>query len=125
MRAIVSENAPKAIGPYSQGVDGGSLVFLSGQIPINPKTGNVDVASIEEQTEQVMKNLNSVLSAAGLDFSHVARCTVFLTDLSEFAAFNKVYGSFFSATPPARTTVQVAKLPRDAKIEIDAIAIRD
>ncbi len=122
---IRSEDAPKAIGPYSQAISSGTLVFLSGQIPLNPKSGNIEGKTIEEQTEQVLNNLKAVLSAAGTDLSHVVRCTVFLTDLSEFGAFNKVYGTFFALNPPARSTVQVAKLPRDSKIEIDAIAAKD
>lgn len=125
MNVIRSEDAPKAIGPYSQAISSGTLVFLSGQIPLNPKSGNIEGKTIEEQTEQVLNNLKAVLSAAGTDLSHVVRCTVFLTDLSEFGAFNKVYGTFFALNPPARSTVQVAKLPRDSKIEIDAIAAKD
>ena len=125
MNVISSEDAPKAIGPYSQAISSGTHVFLSGQIPLNPKSGNIEGKTIEEQTEQVLNNLKAVLSAAGTDLSHVVRCTVFLADLSEFGAFNKVYGTFFALNPPARSTVQVAKLPRDAKIEIDAIAVKD
>ncbi|MGI0080884.1 MAG: RidA family protein [Nitrososphaerales archaeon] len=124
MKVINSQDAPKAIGPYSQAIANGGLIFLSGQIPLDPKSGNVEAKTIEGQTSQVLSNLNAVLLAAGADLSNVVRCTVFLTDLSEFAAFNKVYGSFFPSNPPARTTVQVAKLPRDAKLEIDAIAVR-
>ena len=124
MKVISSEDAPKAMGPYSQAIASGSMIFLSGQIPLNPKSGSIEAETIEEQTAQVLNNLKAVLIAAGADLSHVVRCTVFLTDISEFTAFNKVYGSFFPSNPPARTTVQVAKLPRDAKIEIDAIAVK-
>ena len=124
MKVISSEDAPKAVGPYSQAIASESMIFLSGQIPLNPKSGSVEGETIEEQTAQVLNNLKAVLIAAGADLSHVVRCTVFLTDISEFTAFNKVYGSFFPSNPPARTTVQVAKLPRDAKIEIDAIAVK-
>jgi 2-iminobutanoate/2-iminopropanoate deaminase len=122
MHQIKTDDAPKAIGPYSQGVVMGDLLFLSGQIPINPSSGSIEATSIEGQTEQVMKNLQAVLRAYGSDFSKVLKCTVFLTDIGDFAAFNKVYGSFFGETPPARSTVQVSKLPRDSKIEIDVIA---
>ena len=124
MNVISSEDAPKAIGPYSQAILSGNLVFLSGQIPLNPESGNIEGKTIEEQTEQVLRNLKAVLFAAGTDLSHVVRCTVFLSDLSEFSAFNKVYEKFFPSNPPARSTVQVAKLPREAKVEIDAIAVK-
>ncbi len=125
MNVISSDAAPKAIGPYSQAISSGSIVFLSGQIPLDPLSGNIEGKTIEEQTEQVLKNLNAVLFAAGTDLSHVVKCTVFLADLLEFAAFNRVYGKFFPSNPPARSTVQVAKLPREAKVEIDAIAVKD
>ena len=95
-----------------------------GQIPINPKTGNIEATTIEGQTEQVMKNLQAVLSAAGSELSQALKCTVFLSDLKDFTAFNQIYGEFFTSTPPARTTVQVSGLPRNAKIEIDMIASR-
>ncbi|MDG6921999.1 MAG: RidA family protein [Nitrososphaerota archaeon] len=122
MNVVKTEDAPKAIGPYSQAVSHNDLLFLSGQIPINPKTGNVEATTIEAQTEQVMKNLGAVLKAGGSDFSKVLRCTVFLADMNDFAAFNKVYGTYFGDVPPSRSTVQVARLPRDVKIEVDAIA---
>jgi 2-iminobutanoate/2-iminopropanoate deaminase len=122
MQAVNSEDAPKAIGPYSQAIKLGDLVFLSGQIPINPKTGNVEATTIEEQTNQVMRNLQAVLLAAGSNLSMTLKCTVFLSDLNDFASFNKVYGSYFGNTPPARSTVQVARLPRDVKLEIELIA---
>ncbi|HVG59930.1 MAG TPA: RidA family protein [Hyalangium sp.] len=123
--AIHSENAPKAIGPYSQAiqVDAGKMTFLSGQIPLDPKTMEMVQGDAATQTEQVMKNLKAVLAAAGLDFSHVVRCTIFLTDLGDFAKVNEVYGRSFTNAPPARATVQVAALPRGAKVEIDAIAV--
>ncbi len=124
MQSVKSEDAPKAIGPYSQATSYKDLLFLSGQIPLNPKTGNVEATSIETQTDQVMKNLQAVLSAGGSDLSKVLRCTVFLSDMNDFAAFNKVYGTYFGDVPPSRSTVQVARLPRDVKIEIDAIAYR-
>jgi 2-iminobutanoate/2-iminopropanoate deaminase len=123
--AIHSENAPKAIGPYSQAiqVDAGKMTFLSGQIPLDPKTMEIVQGDAATQTEQVMKNLKAVLAAAGLDFSHVVRCTIFLTDLGDFAKVNEVYGRHFTSAPPARATVQVAALPRGSKVEIDAIAV--
>ena len=120
--SISTDNAPKAIGPYSQGTIFNDILFLSGQIAINPQSGNIESSGIEGQTEQVMKNLQNVLKAGGSDLSKVLKCTVFLQDLEDYAAFNKIYGSFFGSTPPARTTVQAVKLPRGAKIEIDIIA---
>lgn len=122
MNAVKTEDAPKAIGPYSQAVSFDNLVFLSGQIPINPKTGTVEATTIEAQTDQVMKNVQAVLKAAGSQLSKVVKCTVFLSDMNDFAAFNQVYATYFGSVPPARSTVQVARLPRDVKIEIDAIA---
>lgn len=121
---IHTSDAPKAIGPYSQAVavPAGRLVFLSGQIPLDPKTGEVVPGDVLAQTEQVMKNLQAVLAAAGLDFSHVVRCGIFLTDLGDFGKVNEVYGRYFLANPPARATVQVSALPRGVKVEIDAIA---
>ena len=122
MNAIKTDDAPKAIGPYSQAVSYNDLVFLSGQIPINPRTGKIDATTIEAQTDQVLKNLLAVLKAAGTDLSKVVKCTVFLSNMEDFAAFNQVYATYFGDVPPARSTVQVARLPRDVKIEIDAIA---
>jgi 2-iminobutanoate/2-iminopropanoate deaminase len=124
-KPIHSEAAPKAIGPYSQAVqvDGGRLTFLSGQVPIDPKTGELVAGDIVRQTEQVMDNLKAVLAAAGLDFSHVVRCGIFLVDLGDFARVNEVYGRAFPGAPPARATVQVAGLPKGARVEIDAIAV--
>ena len=125
MKTIHSSDAPKAIGPYSQAVQvpSGRLTFLSGQVPFDPKTGELVRGTIEQETERVMENLRAVLAAAGLDFSQVVRCGVFLTDLSDFAKMNEVYGRYFQNAPPARSTVQVAALPRGARIEIDAIAV--
>jgi 2-iminobutanoate/2-iminopropanoate deaminase len=125
-RSIVSTpDAPKAIGPYSQAVRTGQLVFLSGQIPLDPKSGEmVGGSDVEAQTRQVMSNLNAVLSAAGARFEHVVKTTIFLTDLNDFARVNQIYGaSFEGVSPPARATVQVAALPRGAKVEIEAIAV--
>ncbi len=124
-QAVHSDNAPKAIGPYSQAiqVEAGKMTFLSGQIPLDPKTMEMVQGDVVAQAEQVMQNLKAVLTAAGLDFSHVVRCTIFLTDLGDFAKVNEVYGRHFTGSPPSRATVQVAALPRGAKVEIDAIAV--
>jgi len=124
-KTVHSDDAPKAIGPYSQAVqvDAGKMTFLSGQIPLDPKTMELVTGDVVAQTEQVMKNLGAVLHAAGLDFSHVVRCTIFLTDLGDFARVNEVYGRSFPGAPPARATVQVSALPRGSKVEIDAIAV--
>lgn len=125
MRKIVAtEAAPQAIGPYSQAISIGEFVFTSGQIPIDPKTGVFVEGGIAEQTEQVLGNLAEVLRAAGTSLKGVVKTTVFLADMNDFAAMNEVYGRYFSSEPPARSTVQAARLPRDARIEIDVIAIR-
>jgi len=120
---IQTEQAPQAIGPYSQAIKAGGLVFASGQIPIDPKTGQFVAGGIAEQTEQVIKNLAAVLGAAGSGLDQVVKTTVFLADIREFAAMNEVYGRFFSKEPPARATVEAARLPRDARVEIEAIAL--
>ncbi|MFB1484121.1 RidA family protein [Corallococcus sp. RDP092CA] len=124
-KAIHSDDAPKAIGPYSQAVqvDAGKMTFLSGQIPLDPKTMELVPGDVVAQAEQVMKNLQAVLAASGLDFSHVVRCTIFLTNLGDFAKVNEVYARAFPGTPPARATVQVSALPRGSQVEIDAIAV--
>lgn len=124
-KVLHSEAAPKAIGPYSQAVqvDAGKMTFLSGQVPLDPATGNMVEGDIAAQTTRVMENLKAVLAAGGLDFSHVVRCTIFLTNLADFARVNEVYGRYFTAAPPARATVQVAALPKGAQVEIDAIAV--
>ena len=120
---IHTEQAPKAIGPYSQAIRTNGFVFASGQIPIDPKTGEFVAGGIAEQTEQAIKNLSRVLEAAGSDLQRVVKTTVFLVDMGEFAAMNEVYGRFFSEEPPARATVEAARLPRDARVEIEAIAL--
>lgn len=120
---ISTDKAPKAIGPYSQGVRAGGFVFFSGQIPLDPGTGELKGNSSAEQAEQVMVNIAAVLGAAGLNFGDVVKTTIFMTDLSEFAAVNEVYGRCFAGAPPARSTVQVSGLPRGAKVEIEVIAI--
>ena len=124
-RAIHSEAAPKAIGPYSQAVEvpAGRMVFLSGQVPIDPATQALVTGDIAAQTDRVMKNLQAVLAAANLAFEHVVRCTIYLIDLNDFGAVNEAYGRYFEGSPPARATVQVAGLPKGARVEIDAIAV--
>lgn len=122
-QVIETKDAPQAIGPYSQAIAAGGLVFASGQIPIDPATGKFVDGGVAEQTEQVIKNLSAVLNAAGTDLSRVVKTTVFLADMNDFVAMNEVYGRFFSEEPPARATVQAAGLPRDARVEIDAIAL--
>lgn len=121
-QAVSTEHAPKAIGPYSQAVRAGTVVFLSGQIPLDPATGELVAGDIAAQTHRVMRNLDAVLQAAGLSFDHVVRCTIYLKDLSDFGVVNEVYGSYFHAPAPARTTIEVSRLPRDARVEIDAFA---
>lgn len=123
MEAIVSAQAPVAIGPYSQAVRAGHMVFLSGQIPLDPSTGALVSGTITEETERVLENLAAVLAAAGLGFEHVVRTTIFLTDLGHFQEVNAAYAKRFSAIAPARATVQVAALPRGSRVEIDAIAV--
>ncbi|PYS93602.1 MAG: hypothetical protein DMF64_04175 [Acidobacteria bacterium] len=124
MKQIVqTERAPKAIGPYSQAVVAGGFVFASGQIPIDPQTGEFVAGGTAEQTEQVLRNLSEVLAAAGSSFAQVVKTTVYLADMNDFAAMNEVYGHYFQTEPPARATVQAARLPRDARVEIDVIAM--
>jgi len=119
---IASEAAPKAIGPYSQAVRAGDFIFVSGQLPIDPTTGTLVAGDIAAQTTRVLDNIRAILQAAGADMSDIVRCTVYLADMNDFAAVNEAYSRYFSADPPARVAVQVARLPRDARIEIDAIA---
>jgi 2-iminobutanoate/2-iminopropanoate deaminase len=124
VKQIVStEKAPKAIGPYSQAVVGGGFIFASGQIPIDPSTGEFVEGGIAEQTEQVLKNLTAVLGAAGVSLAEVVKTTVFLADMNDFAVMNEVYGRYFTENPPARATVQAARLPRDARVEIEVVAL--
>lgn len=120
---IQTEHAPAAIGPYSQAIKAGGFVFASGQIPIDPKTGEFVAGGITEQTERVLKNLAAVLEAAGSSLDQVVKTTVFLADMKEFGAMNEVYGRFFTGATPARATVAAAGLPRDARVEIEAIAV--
>ncbi len=124
MKEIIStDNAPGAIGPYSQAIKAGNMIFCSGQIPIDVETGEFISEDISEQTEQVLRNLKAVLEAAGSDLESVVKTTVFLADMSDFSAMNEVYGKYFNKNKPARATVQAAGLPRDAKVEIDCIAV--
>jgi 2-iminobutanoate/2-iminopropanoate deaminase len=123
-RAVVqTPDAPQAIGPYSQAITAGNLVFCSGQIPLTPDGALIE-GDVAAQTRQVLTNLQAVLTAAGSSLDQVVKTTVFLADMGDFAAMNAVYAEFFPANPPARSTVQVARLPRDARVEIEAIAIR-
>jgi 2-iminobutanoate/2-iminopropanoate deaminase len=119
---ISTAQAPAAIGPYSQAIRSGQVLFVSGQIPIDPATGQIVAGDIEAQTEQVLKNLAAILEAAGSSLSRVLKTTVYLKDLEEFVRMNQVYARFFSEQPPARATVQVARLPRDVRVQIEAIA---
>jgi 2-iminobutanoate/2-iminopropanoate deaminase len=120
--AISSPDAPKAIGPYSQAVRAGQLLFLSGQVPLDPATGQMVTGDIAAETRRVFENLAAVLKAGGRSFADVVRTTVYLADMNDFAAMNEVYGQYFSEPFPARATVQVARLPKDARVEIDLIA---
>jgi 2-iminobutanoate/2-iminopropanoate deaminase len=121
-RAVSTGSAPQAIGPYSQAIRAGGLLFVSGQVPIDPATGNLVQGDIAAQTRRVLQNIGAILDAAGASFDHVVRTTVFLADMNDFAAMNEIYGTCFSSPAPARATVQVSRLPKDARIEIDVIA---
>ena len=122
LRLVSVTDAPKAIGPYSQAIRVGQLLFLSGQVALDPATGQLADGDVAAQTHRVMSNLSAVLKAAGLTFADVARTTIYLADMNDFAKVNEVYGSYFQEPFPARVTVQVARLPRDARVEIDATA---
>ncbi len=124
MRQVIStDNAPKAIGPYSQAVRANGLIFVSGQTPIDPATQQLINGSIGEQTERVLRNIEAILTQAGSSMAKVIRCGVFLKDMNDFTAMNEVYARFFKSEPPARTTIQAARLPKDCMVEIDAIAL--
>jgi 2-iminobutanoate/2-iminopropanoate deaminase len=114
--------APTAIGPYSQAIQAGQFLFVSGQVPIDPATGQLIQGTIAEETRRVFENVGAILKAGGASFQHVVRTTVYLADISDFAAMNEVYATFFTAPQPARSTIQAARLPRDARIEVDVIA---
>jgi 2-iminobutanoate/2-iminopropanoate deaminase len=125
-KVIQTEKAPKAIGPYSQAIQAGNLLFLSGQIPLDPKTGESVKGDIRQQTRQVLENIKGILESQKLGMENVVKATIFLKDIGNFTQVNEVYAAYFPSSPPARSTVEVAKLPRDADIEIEAIAlIRD
>lgn len=124
-QAFSAPDAPKAIGPYSSALRAGGLLFISGQVPFDPATGQMVAGDIAAQTRRVLQSVGALLEAGGLSFRHVARTTVYLADMDDFAAMNEVYRSFFSEPFPARSTIQAARLPRDARIEIDAIAVAD
>ena len=121
---VATDAAPKAIGPYSQAVWAGEYLFCAGQIPLDPATGNMVAGGIAEQTTRVLENIKGLLQSQGLDFANVVKTTVFLQDMNHFACMNEVYAKYFPASPPARSTVQVARLPKDALIEIEVIACR-
>lgn len=120
---VYSANAPEPIGPYSQAIKVGAMLFVSGQIAIQKSTGNIISQDITEETNQVMANLSEVLAAAGMDFSHVVKCTIFLKDMNQFPLVNEAYGKKFPTNPPARETVEVSKLPKDVNVEISCIAV--
>lgn len=122
-QAVSAPDAAKPIGPYSPGIRAGNLLFLSGQVGFDPATGALIEGDIAAQTDQVMRNIGALLKAAGTDFANVVRTTVFLADMGEFAKMNEVYARYVVDPPPARSTVQVARLPRDARVEIDVIAV--
>lgn len=123
--ALTAPGAPKAIGPYSSALRAGPFLFISGQVPFDPETGALVDGDIAAQTRRVLENIGALLAAAGLSHAHLVRTTVFLADMNDFAAMNDVYQSFFSEPYPARSTIQAARLPRDARVEIDAIAMSD
>ena len=121
-QVLHTDFAPAAVGPYSQAISANNMIFTSGQIPINPASGKIEATTIEEQTEQVMKNLHYVLARGGVAFDRVIKTTCFLADMNDFAAFNSVYAKYFPENPPARSCVQVAALPMGAKVEVEVIA---
>jgi 2-iminobutanoate/2-iminopropanoate deaminase len=122
LSAVTTGAAPKALGPYSQAIRAGQFLFVSGQVPIDPATGDLIQGSIADQTRRALQNIGEILTAGGASFQQVVRTTVYLADLSDFTAMNDVYATFFTAPQPARSTIQAARLPRDARIEIDMIA---
>lgn len=119
---VLTHRGPKPIGPYSQGIKANGLLFVSGQIALDPQTGEFSGADVRQQTERVMENLKAILEASGVSFGHVVKTTVYLKDMNDFTAMNEVYGRYFTAAPPARSTVEAARLPKDALVEIDLIA---
>jgi 2-iminobutanoate/2-iminopropanoate deaminase len=121
---VATDGAPKAIGPYSQAVWAGDMLFCSGQIPLDPATGNMVPGGLTEQATRVLENIRGLLKSQGLDFGNVVKSTVFLSDMNNFSAMNEVYAKYFTKEPPARSTVQVARLPKDALVEIEVVATR-
>jgi 2-iminobutanoate/2-iminopropanoate deaminase len=119
---VITDRGPKPIGPYSQAIKSGGFIFLSGQVALDPKSGELSGADIRQQTERVLNNIKGILEAAGANLHHVVKTTVFLKDINDFAAMNEVYGRYFTSAPPARSTVQVARLPKDALVEIEVTA---
>jgi 2-iminobutanoate/2-iminopropanoate deaminase len=119
---VTTDRGPKPIGPYSQGVKANGMLYLSGQVALDPKTNEMLIGGIRQQTERVLENIKGILEAAGSNLHHVIKTTVFLKDMNEFPQMNEVYGRYFPAAPPARSTVQVARLPKDALVEIEVIA---
>lgn len=122
-QVIETKNAPAAIGPYSQAVTGAGLIFVSGQIPLDPETGEISGINIKEQTDRVMKNLDAVLTAGDSDLNKVLKTTIYLADMDDFPVVNDIYGGYFDSTPPARATVEVSRLPKGVLVEIDAVAL--
>jgi 2-iminobutanoate/2-iminopropanoate deaminase len=120
---VYSDQAPEPIGPYSQAISAGNMLFVSGQIAIQKSSGKIITSSIEDETSQVMSNLGSVLKAAGMDFGNIVKCSIFLKDMNNFPLVNEVYGQFFKTNPPARETVEVSRLPKDVNVEISCIAV--
>ena len=126
MKQVIStKDAPAAVGPYSQAIRAGSMVFCAGQIPLDPKSGQIESQDVGEQAKRVLENIGAVLQAAQLNFSHVVKTTVFLIDLADFQTVNAIYAGFFRENPPARSTIQVSAMPKGAKVEIEAIAVAD
>lgn len=121
---VHTDSAPKALGPYSQAIVAGNLVFVSGQLGLDPETGNFVEGGIREQTDRVLRNLTAILQAAGAGLGDVTACTVFLKDMNDFAAMNEVYATYFTATPPSRAAIEVARLPKDGLVEISCIAVK-
>ncbi|HCW08258.1 MAG TPA: reactive intermediate/imine deaminase [Cytophagales bacterium] len=121
---VYSANAPDPIGPYSQAIKAGNMLFISGQVAIQKPSGNLITGNITDETQQVMKNLSEILLAAGMDFSNVVKSTIFLKDMNNFPKVNEVYGAYFSSQPPARETVEVSRLPKDVNVEISCIAVK-
>jgi 2-iminobutanoate/2-iminopropanoate deaminase len=119
---VITDRGPKPIGPYSQGIKSGGFIFLSGQVALDPKSGEMTGGDIRQQTERTLSNIKAILEASGANLHHVVKTTVFLKDMDDFAAMNEVYGRYFTAAPPARSTVQVARLPKDALVEIEVTA---